>query len=395
MLFIINPLNAQIVFWTSQLNYITRIMISDEELIICHKNESNNLDASANNSNEDNEDSLFTLIKVYDIDDFIDNEDYILNLSNLSLFCFLNENLSVIAILLKENLNLRDYINDEWTKLGEGMKSKFNSVKNLIDNKADDKQIADHSQSTIDTESVITISLEQSISLVNGNSVLSNGNVSSTSIKKDEFTNETAVNDKLNGKDELSNQINRTLQQQIINGKKSIDELTSKHRWKKSNEPVDEKKVLRKRLNRLKQNLDKMQIMKLKCKCNYPAPRAHQMMNSKQKEIRLILIKLLDDSNLDEILEACFQYAIWNLYLDLLILKRNYIDYIKLALTLMDINLLAKNNLLIAILKSDLNLSRQLFDLFVKQKNLTIKSVESPSKSIASESIRPAICFKL
>jgi hypothetical protein len=86
--------------------------------------------------------------------------------------------------------------------------------------------------------------------------------------------------------------------------------------------------------------------------------------------MRLVLIKLLNDNNLDDIIKLSFEYAIWNLYLDLLILKQKYIDYIRTALILMDINLLSKNTLFIKIFKYDFNLGKVLFEKFIEQKNM-------------------------
>ena len=354
MLFIINPPNAKVVFWTDQLNPITNIMISEDELIICHKEESN-----IGDDRRPDDERLFTLIKVFDLEEFIENEDHILSLSSLSLFCFLKENQYIASDLIKDNL--KEHVLNEWSKLDDSLKSNFSDLIKLIENKQNGTKHEKSTNEHIDCstpgaiESLITDSIE-SKSQQNG--------TSNESIESGDGQNAS-----------------------LTNGKKSIDELTSKHRWKRQAEQIDEKRVLGKKLNRLKQSVDKVQIGKLKCKCNYPSPRAHQMLNGKQKEIRLILIKLLDESNLDEIMETCFEYAIWNLYLDLLILKRRFTDHIKISLLLMDIDLLAKNGLLIQIFKSDLALSRELFGLFVKQKNLNRNELNE------SNGARSAICL--
>lgn len=386
MLFIINPLNAQIVFWTNQLNAITNILICDDQVIICHRNESN--EASSESSNETTNtgsDRLFTLIKVFDLEDFLENENYLLRLSNLSLFCFLKENQLLTSGLIRDDLILRSHVDNEWFKLEDDLKPIFSDIRDSIDNKPGrtennnclDTQNSNLSSTSYETnESTSTAnSFEQASSPTNG---LSDGDID-FNIGQEEVT---AV--RSNGLAGLSSEANgglssesngsaETLSSEQQNGqpKKSIEELTSKHRWKKlPDEPVDERKVLRKKLNALKQCVDGDQIGSLKCKCGHPAPRAHQMMSGKQKEIRLLLIKLLDDTNLDETLDTCFELAIWNLYLDLLIIKRRYADYIRTSLLLMDINLLSKNNLFIRIFRSDLSLAKQLLGQFIRQKQL-------------------------
>lgn len=366
------------VFWTNYLEPIKTLMISDNELIIHHMNESTN----SNNGR------LFTLIKIYDLNDFLDNVNYILNLSNLSLFCFLNENLNLVQNLINDNLILRNHIDNEWSKLDSEFKLLFSHIKKLIDIQINDNanKPNSNSSSTSLTNSGDNISNDEN---ANGlmNCVISNGNSSEFKLEAVESTDfKVQKTNDLIEKEQVK-------QNQISNGKISIDELTSKHRWKKQKEQkysdqanfeleMDEKKVRIDKLNKFKQSSD--EINKFKCKCNYPLPRAHLMMNSKQREIKLILIKLLDDENLDEILDNCFEYGIWSLYLDLLILKRQYVEFIKIVVLLMDINLLTKNSMFIQIFKSNLSLSNELFELFVQQKNLDQKS---SNESINSKSI--------
>ena len=409
MLFVINPLNAQIVFWTNQLNAITNILICDDQLIICHRNESN--ESSNENARSDR---LFTLIKVFDLEDFLENENYLLRLSNLSLFCFLKENQMLTSGLIRDDLILRSHVDNEWFKLEDDLKPVFSDVRDSIDNKPCrtennnnclDTQNSNLSSTSYETnESISTVnSFEQTGSLTND---LSDGEIDFNiriqgeviAVQSNGLEN-GLVSGGLSSEASESNESGDTLSLEQQNGqpnsipngsRKSIEELTSKHRWKKlPDEPADERKVLGKKLGALKQCVDSDQIGSLKCKCGYPAPRAHQMMSSKQKEIRLILIKLLVNANLDETLDTCFELAIWNLYLDLLIIRRRFADYIRTSLLLMDINLLSKNNLFIQIFRSDLNLAKELLSQFVRQKQLC---QESPP-SAPNESTSKAICL--
>lgn len=368
MLFIINPLNAQIVFWTNQLNAITNILICDDQLMICHRNESNESPEAG--------DRLFTLLKVFDLDDFLENN--VLRLSNLSLFVFLKENRNLIGRLFGDQL--RSHVDNEWLKLEDDLKPIFSDIRQVLDDKSSensdcpDRQSSFQSSTSFETHESTTTrnnSSEQAGSQTNGDAEIDlNRAIAAMQLNEPDRSKASADENSEANSETNSQQYDQ--QNGLSNGsatQKSIEQLTSKHRWKKSDEPVDESKVLQKKLATLKQSLDRNQINGLKCKkCSYPAPRAHQMMSSKQKEIRLILIKLMkDDSRLDEILDACFELAIWNLYMDLLIIKRSYGDYIRTALQLMDLNLVSKNNLFVQIFRSDLNLARQLLDLFVRQ----------------------------
>lgn len=361
MLFIINPLTAQIVFWTDQItSRIVKIMVSEDELVICHKNES----IKNENQKETEEERLFTLIKIYNLDDFLD-ESHLLNLSGFSLFCFLLENESISVDLVNKSTDLKDYLQAEWSKLNDNQKLVFNGLKKLI--YPDEINGVENDVNEKDNGINLNDLNKINDNLLNG---LSNGKKfngkSSKSSSEGKLNEISSILSKLAKSTESIEIIKPS---NLLNGKfkKSIEELTSKHRWKNES---DEKRTLKKKLKKLKLNIDKQQIDKLKCECNYPSPRSHLILNDKQKNMRLILIKLLDDSNIDEIMDISFEYAIWNLYLDLLILKNRFTDYIKTSLLLMDINLLARNNVFVKKFQSDLELSKELFRLFVEQKNL-------------------------